>query len=106
MEVSRFIQADVSSSTGAGFYAAVPTAEDTGDQVKGDIAPELDSLTITSTNTVVARRNLTQQIEIALEIKTPVPVYMYSGNDSEASSNDTFSQGLANKAVQKMVLSS
>lgn len=102
MEASSLIQPNfVSGSSTSLNSGASDVDSNAGQPVKGSAAAVSDTLTIASTNIVVARQVLTQQIDIALNINTQTPLLSYPDDSSKQLSTDAFGQNLANKVVQK-----
>ncbi len=103
MEASSHIQSNILASNrvgvNAGEYEAGQSAQP---EVGSTGSSESDTLTLTSTNIVVARQILTEQIDIALDIKSRPSSLNYSEDDSEHLSNAAFGQDLTNKVMQKI----
>ncbi len=103
MEASSHIQSSILASNRVGVNAdEYEASQGARPEVGSTGSSESDTLTLTSTNIVVARQILTEQIEIALDIKGRPSSLNYSDDDSDHLSNTAFGQDLASKVMQKI----
>ena len=94
MQVTNFAQ----PNPGVQVTAATNTAVNGNtEQLSNSVTPVSDRLSITSNKITLARQVVTQQIDIALQIKSPVNYSKHAGDDDD----DQVDQ-LVNKVVQKI----
>ncbi len=102
MQAVSLIQPNLVPGPSTGANVGVPgTASGAGQAVESPAVPASDTLTLSSTNIVVARQVLTKQIDIALNINSPAAVPGDTAGRSGLPGSDGFGQNLANKVVQK-----
>jgi len=93
MQITNFAQ----PNPGVQVTAATNTAVNGNtEQLSNSVAPTSDRLSITSDRITLARQVVTQQVEIALELKSPV------AHSKHAAGDDDRVDQLVNKVVQKI----
>jgi len=93
MQVTNFAQPGSAVQTPAATNTAV---KGNTEQLSNSVTPAADTLSITSGKIIIAQQLVTQQVEIALEIKSPL------SNSSQADANEDPVDQLVNKVIQKI----